>query len=121
VGHWAAFFRGKSNGLRRAGDPSRSTTHRNCNWLARQTRLSAFTEPKALFPALANRLGTGYRDRPLTFQWQSPPGFIEVLGLPAARNGACEPIRLKDDGDDLVDSSRGARRRSLLTGFGLGL
>jgi hypothetical protein len=75
------------------GDPSRSTTQRNCNWLDRQTRLSAFTEPKALFPALANRLGAGYRDRPLTFQWQSPLCFVEALGLPAARNGAYEATR----------------------------
>jgi hypothetical protein len=69
------------------GDPSRSTTQRKFNWLDRQTVLSAFTEPKALFPALANRLGAGYRDRPLTFQWQSPRGFVDALGLPAARNG----------------------------------
>ena len=29
-----------------------------------------------------------YRDRPLSFQWQSPPGLIEALRLPTARNGA---------------------------------
>jgi hypothetical protein len=37
--------------------------------------------------------GTGYRDRPLTFQWQSPLGFVEALDLPAARNGAYEATR----------------------------
>jgi hypothetical protein len=42
---------------------------------------------------LANRLGAGYRDRPLTFQWQSPPGFVDALGLPAARNRAYEATR----------------------------
>lgn len=42
---------------------------------------------------MANRLGCGYRDRPLTFQWQTPLGFIEALGLPAARNGAYEATR----------------------------
>jgi hypothetical protein len=35
----------------------------------------------------------GYRDRPLTFQWQSPLGFVQALGLPAARNGAYEATR----------------------------
>src|SRR5271156_4086551 len=75
------------------GDPSSSTTQRNCNWLDRQTCLSTFTEPKALFPALANRPGAGYRDRPLTFQWQSPLGLFHALRLPAASNGACDATR----------------------------
>jgi hypothetical protein len=42
---------------------------------------------------LANRLGAGYRDRPLTFQWQSPLGFVEALSLPGARNVAYESAR----------------------------
>jgi hypothetical protein len=74
------------------GDPGRSTTQRNCKWLDRQTCLSKFTEPKALFPTLANRSDESfiaeYRDRPLTFQWQSPLGLVDALSLPAARNGA---------------------------------
>ena len=27
--------------------------------------------------------GSGYRDRPLSFQWQSPLGFVEAIGLSA--------------------------------------
>lgn len=42
---------------------------------------------------MANRLGAEYRDRPFTFQWQSPRGFVEALGLPATRNGAYEAAR----------------------------
>jgi hypothetical protein len=34
------------------------------------------------------RGATGYGDRPLTFQWQSPLGLVGALGVPAARNGA---------------------------------
>lgn len=35
----------------------------------------------------------GYRDRPLTFQWQSPLGLVRALGLSATRNGAYEATR----------------------------
>jgi len=46
---------------------------------------------------LANRSawagGAGYRDRPLSFQWLSPPGLVVALGLPAARNAAHEATR----------------------------
>jgi hypothetical protein len=38
-------------------------------------------------------LGAGYRDRPFTFQWQSPDGFVEALDLPVAHNGAYEATR----------------------------
>jgi hypothetical protein len=42
---------------------------------------------------MANRVGTGYRDRRLTFHWRSPNCFADVLGLPTARNGAYEVTR----------------------------
>ena len=74
------------------GDPSRTTILRDCRWLDRQTGLSTSTEPKAVFPALANRAfsasGAGYRDRPLSFQWQAPLVLVEGLGLTPARNRA---------------------------------
>jgi hypothetical protein len=38
-------------------------------------------------------IGAGYRDRPLTFQWRSPPALIEALGLPAAHNAAHQATR----------------------------
>jgi hypothetical protein len=77
------------------GDPSRTTTPRDCSRLDRQTSLSTFDEPKAFFPALVNRLpswadGPGYRDRPMSFQWRSPLGLVETLGLPTTRNAAYE-------------------------------
>jgi hypothetical protein len=47
---------------------------------------------------LANRLpcwagGAGYRDRPIIFQWRSPPDLVATLGLPPAGNAAHEATR----------------------------
>ena len=94
------------------GDPSRSSTTGYFKWLDRQTNLSAFNEPKAFFPALANRLpfwasGPGYRDRPLTFQWRSPLRLVGALGLPAPRSGACEIARCAILADALLGALNG--------------
>jgi hypothetical protein len=71
---------------------------------------------------LANRLGAGYRDRPLTFQWQSAPGFVEALGLPAARNGAYEATRRAILAEALLGAESGqgvsCRRRKVFYSSG---
>src|SRR5260370_22267677 len=94
------------------GDPSRTSTQRKFSKLNWQTCLSASHEPKALFPALANRLAcwggdAGYRDRPLSFQWLSPPGLVVALGLPSARNAAHDATRSMIVAEALLGAQNG--------------
>jgi hypothetical protein len=106
------------------GDPSRTTTERNYKRLDWQTDLSALADRKELFAALANPSdlskeikGAGYRDRPLGFQWRTPRGMYEALGMPAARNSAYETCRRTILGEALIAAENGqgvsySRRKS---------
>ena len=50
-----------------------------------------------------------YRDRPLTFQWLLPYGFLAILGLPAPRNAAHEAARSMLLAEAILGAENGQR------------